>query len=242
MPKHRLFCPELAAGPNTLSAAESRHAVSTLRLRQGEPVELFDGVGGSGRGTIASGSSKKLVVDVANLASMVEPRTLRLTLAVAMPRTHRQGFLIEKCSELGVSAIWPMVTARAVVRPGVASIDKWKRRAVEACKQCGNNWLPHIEASMSFDDVLAQASMFDRVILADGRGEPCFDELLPAHGERANLLVLVGPEGGWSTSEREQANSTGAVSVGLGPFTLRTETAAVAVCCAAARRSLTPHG
>ncbi len=241
MPKHRLFCPGLVEGLNVLNEAESHHGIATLRLQQGHQAELFDGLGRVGIGTVVAASKKSLRLDVVDALISTAPPTLLLTLAVAMPRSHRQGYLIEKCTELGVSAIWPMSTDRAVAKPGDGSIDKWKRRAIEACKQSGNNWLPSIEPVLTFGEVLAKSTSFDLMLLADACTNQSIGDRLASLVNCTSLLVMIGPEGGWSDSEREQAVSAGVGGVALAAYTLRTETAAIAACCAVSLRNTAPH-
>ncbi len=138
-------------------------------------------------------------------------------------------YLIEKCTELGVAAIWPMITARTVAKPGQAAVEKWRRRAIEAAKQSGRRWLPDIASPQPFDQVLSQCSIFDRTAIAhaDDRSTPAH-EWLGTVTPGSKILVLVGPEGGWTDEERETATSAGLSLVKLTAATLRTETAAVA--------------
>lgn len=241
MPKHRLFCPGLVEGHNMLNEAESHHGVVTLRLQRGQQAELFDGAGQSGIGTVVSASKKSLGFEVAGTLMVTASPNVRLTLAVAMPRAHRQGYLVEKCTELGVSAIWPMVTERAVAKPSDGSIDKWKRRAVEACKQSGNNWLPTIEPVLTFTDVLAKIKSFGLALLADACANHILADRLANHINFTNVLVMIGPEGGWSDAECELAIGAGIESIAIAPFTLRTETAAIATCSAVASSNMAPR-
>ncbi len=240
MPERRLFCPEIAAGSVTLSPEESHHAISVLRVRPGDEIILFDGAGRLAIGVVER-ANRRLEATVGEITNHPPDLTRRLTLAVAMPKSTRQGFLIEKCTELGVAAIWPIITDRSVAHPSAGAIDKWKRRAIEAAKQSRRAWLPTIETPRSFRESLARATEFDAVGFATvdppAEGLATLVASIPHDG---SVLVYVGPEGGFSDAERESAVAVGAVPVNLGPTVLRTETAAIAVCAAVAMSCTTP--
>ena len=234
MPSHRLYCPDLALGSNVLSAAESRHAIGSRRVNPGEEVMLIDGAGREAVGLVAR-VGRRLEVEVTDIQEHPFDVRRKLTLAVAMPKTHRQGYLIEKCTELGVSAVWPIVADRSVTKPRPGAVERWSRRAVEATKQSCRRWVPRIAAPMTIAESIARIGEFDAAGLTDvdpsGKPLPSFFSALP---ESSSVIVLVGPEGGWTDAERDQAIEAGAVKVKLGPTVLRTETAAAAVCALAA--------
>lgn len=218
-----------------LSPEESHHAIASLRAKVGHEVALFDGAGGEGVGLIVRIERRCLFVDVTQVTHRPFELRHRITLAVAMIRTHRQGYLIEKCTELGVAAIWPIMAERNVSRPDAAAVEKWSRRAVEAAKQSNRSWVPAVAAPRAFLECLEQLGDFhaSSITHADSTLVP-FSAFLSAQADGASVLVWVGPEGGWSDSERDLVVQAGAVPTTLGPTVLRTETAAVAVCAAAA--------
>lgn len=231
MRHHRLYCPELKEGRVELSAEEAHHALTVLRLGEKDPVTLFDGRGGEAEGRIAEVSRRRLSVEVAQLVQRPFELPWRVTLAVALGRQHRQAYMIEKCTELGVAAIWPVLGERSVARPDRDAVAKWSRRAIEAAKQSGRAWVPTVESPMPFAAALERADEFDSVLLARAAsGAPPMLEIAGALPAGARVLVFVGPEGGWTEDECRQSGRLGVVSVTLGPTVLRTETAAVAVC------------
>lgn len=238
----RLFCPSLAVGTLSLPPEESHHAVSALRLTAGSEVVLFDGAGTEGAGTIKHVERGRVIVDVSRVTQHPFDAALRLTLVVAMGKAHRQGFLIEKCTELGVGAICPLLTTRSVTRPGTSAVNKWSRRAIEASKQSGRSWIPEILPPCTLAEVLSDGARFAWMGFADTVGTPRpLAELLSSVDAGSEIVVFVGPEGGFTEEERRRFLECGAVSVSLAPTVLRTETAAMAVCaavsmCCAARR------
>lgn len=218
-----------------LSPKESHHVIASLRAKVGHEVILFDGAGGEGIGLIARIERRQVFVDVTQVTHRPFELRHRITLAVAMTKTHRQGYLIEKCTELGVAAIWPIIADRSVSRPDAAAVERWSRRAIEAAKQSNRSWVPTIIAPRTFSECLKRLDDFhaSSITHADSALVP-FNTFLGAQIDGASLLVWVGPEGGWSDIERDLAVKAGAVPTTLSPMVLRTETAAVAVCAAAA--------
>jgi 16S rRNA (uracil1498-N3)-methyltransferase len=233
--QQRLFCPTLSPGSVLLSPEESHHAVGSRRARVGDKVVLFDGMGRESDGQITRIDRRQVCVEVKCVTERPFELLYRITLAVAMGRAHRHGYLIEKCTELGVSAIWPVIAERSVSKPDLASIDKWSRRAVEAAKQSGRAWVPQVAHPQLLGVALDRTGEFNAsgVTQTDQRLTP-FASFLAAQPAGSAVLVWVGPEGGWSDSERQHLELSGAVPVTLGPTVLRTETAAVAVIAAAA--------
>ena len=130
MQQPRLYCPDLCPGTLELPPEESRHLVSSLRASPGSEVVLFDGAGGEAAGVLQRVDRRRAQVVVGRVTRRPFELAHRLTLAVAMGRAHRQGYLVEKCTELGVAAIWPIVAARSVARPDKDAVARWSRRPV----------------------------------------------------------------------------------------------------------------
>ena len=213
-----------------LPAAEVHH----LRVRRAGaavPVGIRDGEGLVGDGLLrGEGAAVEVTVERAERL----PRPAPLRLAVGAGDRDRFGWLVEKATELGVTEIIPLETARTV---GVASrvrspqLERLRRRALEAVKQCGAAWAPVVHPPMPVAAFLARAPDGARW-LADAEGEPP-----PAGFGAGALTVLVGPEGGFSDTELGEARGAGFRPVGFGRQVLRFETAALAAAaCAAAAR------
>lgn len=243
MRRPRFFCPQIAPGSVVLPPDEAHHALTVLRGKAGREIALFDGAGTVADAVISEQSRRgdaahekgRLRVEVKSVYTRPFDLAYRITLAVAMIKPPRQAYLIEKCTELGAAAIWPVIGERSVARPSKAATDKWSRRAIEAAKQCHRAWVPEVAAPIGFAECLERLGEFDAsaVALAESATLP-FLNFLSSFARGASLVVLIGPEGGWSDTEQQQAVAAGAVPVTLGPTVLRTETAGVAVCAAAA--------
>jgi len=234
----RLFSRSISEGRQILSPEESHHAAAVLRLKSGDEVVLFDGAGTEGFGEFERPHRRVAEVSVSKVITRPFELPRKLTLAVSMPKAHRQGFLIEKCTELGLAAIWPMIAAHSVGRPRAAAIDKWARRAIEAAKQAGRAWVPEIAQPRGFREAIENIGRFDGAGIADlGDSDSDVPSFLRAAPARGSIIVFIGPEGGWTDEERARAVALGVRRISLAPTTLRTETAAVAVCAAVAMQS-----
>ena len=218
-----------------LAEDQSHHAIASLRARVGGEVILFDGSGVEATGRIERIEGGRIQLAVGRVTRHGFDLHIAVTLCVAMVRTHRQGYLIEKCTELGVAAIWPITTQRSVATPSDSAVAKWRRRAIEAAKQSQRRWVPAIEPPQAFASTLGRVSEFDACAVAqpDAAGDT-LGSFLSARPFGASVLVWVGPEGGWTEAEYDRAIRAGALPVSLAPTVLRTETAAVAVCAAVA--------
>jgi 16S rRNA (uracil1498-N3)-methyltransferase len=238
---YRLFCERLSVGEVLLSPEESHHALASLRAKPGAEVTLFDGAGAEGAGQISRVHRRQVCVNVTRLSTRPFELAHRITLAVAMAKAHRQGYLVEKCTELGVAAIWPIIALHSASKPRKAetTVQKWSRRAIEAAKQSGRAWVPKVAAVQTLADSVKRVSDFSASALTvvDSSQTP-LGGFIASQAEGSSVLVWVGPEGGWSDDERDLALGAGATPTTLGPTTLRTETAAVAVCAAASMCSV----
>jgi 16S rRNA (uracil1498-N3)-methyltransferase len=217
-----------------LSASAAGHVTRVLRLRAGEPLTLFNGLGGEYAGTIEQARGGAVTVAVGEARGVERESPLALTLAQGISRGERMDLVVQKATELGVFAIAPLLTERSVVRLTAQQADRklnhWRAIAVGACEQSGRNRLPQLSPPRAVTDYLrdlrdgATASAEARLILRpDAEGG-----VAALRGPLARITVLVGPEGGLTAEEEAAARAAGFKSVRLGPRVLRTETAALA--------------
>ena len=220
---HRFFHPTDTpeASDVSLSPEESHHALRVLRVRRGDPVELFDGKGHAWRGAVAETGKKEVRVELDEVRFVPRPEP-GVTLAQAW--LHRDKLLDELVSQatvLGVDCIVFFRAEHSEKKPRLN--DKWKRLAIEACKQCGRLWIPNFGVTESLADVLAHARD-GRVVMACM--EPPHQPLASLSADRP-VTYLVGPEGDFSAMELAIARGEGAISISLGDYTLRSEMAAL---------------
>jgi 16S rRNA (uracil1498-N3)-methyltransferase len=231
-----------------LPEAVVRH-VHVLRLQTGDTITLFNGKGGAYDAELTAIEKKYASAQLRGYNAEDLETPYRLTLAQGVAGGDKMDWLIEKAVELGVNRVMPLTTARSVVRlqgeRAVKRHEHWQALARAACEQCGRNRVPHIEAPTDLRhwlDLLAQttskSSETDAAPLKwmlSPRGARQFGSL-PANAPPSGVILLIGPEGGLSETEEDEARASGFVAVGLGPRILRTETAGIAMLAALAAR------
>lgn len=222
----------------TLSQEESHHALRVLRLGPGDAVTLLDGAGVEARGSILAADKRAVRVGVRERI-VHPPLPCAVTLFQALPKGRLMESIVEKATELGAARIVPLLTEHTISRPdddhAASKLEKWRTTALEAVKQCGNPWLPRIEAPVSFADFLRRKERFDLALVASLHSgarplRAVFEEFQSREKRRpATLAVWVGPEGDFTTSEIAALVDGGVQPVTLGRLVLRCDTAAVAM-------------
>jgi 16S rRNA (uracil1498-N3)-methyltransferase len=212
-----------------LEGDEFHHLCRVLRLKVDDEISLFDGAG--------RGFAAKIVGLTRDAAQVLlgpeEPAYLEsalpLTLLAALSKGEKLEWIVQKATELGVREIRPVYTERSDVRPvrgrGDGKTLRWRRVALEACKQSGRMRLPVIHDPQDLGEVMATGEGV-RGFMLDPEA-PAGGWHLVAADPGASLVAAVGPEGGWSPREREGFREAGFIPLSLGPRILRTETAAV---------------
>ena len=224
---------------------ESRHLSQVLRLRPGDEAIVFDGRGNQYlcRVELADRSSAKL--QILEPVARTNESPLNLTLVQALAKGDKFDLIVQKATELGVTAIVPLVTERSEVRlsPEQAErkVERWRRISLEAVKQCGRSTLVDIHLPLSVAEFLitARTGYTDEepsssrplarssILVFNEHGGASISDALASSPGSASMTVLVGPEGGWAERELAELASIGCVSVNLGPRILRMETAAI---------------
>ncbi|GAA5495474.1 ribosomal RNA small subunit methyltransferase E [Rubritalea halochordaticola] len=209
----------------TLEGDEAHHCVRVLRQKAGDEVIVFDGEGRSVQGVISSASKEAVVIEKQG-EEKLSPRGLQLSLCQSIPKGGNMELIVQKAVELGVSSIQPLVTENTVVKADEKKRQKWQRVALEACKQCGQDWLPEVAEIRKFTDWLAnsQRSSLSIVAALDPRSREMATVLNDASAT-GDVELLIGPEGDFSQPEYDAAISGGFEPVSLGNIVLRVETA-----------------
>jgi len=204
--------------------AEAHHLLHVLRLREGDEIVVFDGKGGEQLAVITACGRQNATARVREaLPSRESP--LEIGMAVAIPKGDKMSSIVRMLTELGVNRIIPLTTSRSTSKDVANTrerVTRWERVALEACKQFGRCFIPTIENPLDFDELLDLDLPADRFLVCPEGGK------LSDVSDDASCLALIGPEGGWSSSEIEKATSLGFHRLSLGPRTLRVETAAAA--------------
>ena len=210
-----------------LEPGPGQHVARVLRMKPGDPLVLFDGSGGEFSATLQALEKKRVTVVLGERRGREAESPLWIHLGIAVSRGERMDWVMQKATELGASAITPLLTERTEVRLAGERSDKklrhWRQVTISACEQCGRNRLPLLNQPQPVGEWLQDTQADYRLVLHHrAPSSP-----LPA-GAPASLALLVGPEGGLSAVEIDRAEAAGYKSLALGPRVLRTETAPLA--------------
>lgn len=208
-----------------LEGDEAKHLAQVLRIQPDDWITVFDGLGNYAEAKILSVSKQRidLMLELAESKEMPLPE---ITLAQAIPKGKNMDWIVQKAVELGVSRIQPLITRHTIVSPGGEKAEKWRRTALEACKQCAQFTVPAIANPLSFDEWIAAEDPSQLKIIASLAENPQnFRETLAAHPELESVTLLIGPEGDFSPGETNSAFAAGFIPVTLGDLVLRVETA-----------------
>jgi 16S rRNA (uracil1498-N3)-methyltransferase len=210
-----------------LDEGPARHVAGALRLKVGAELTLFNGQGGEFAAHIIAVARRSVRVSLGNFSPIERESPLVVTLGLGISRGERMDYALQKCTELGVARVVPLVTERTEVRiKGERENRKrrhWQQVVISACEQCGRNRVPEVAATTPLNDWLNAAQSDLRLVLHHrtdgGLGQ------LPA---ATTVDLLVGPEGGLAIAEIDAARAAGFKAMALGPRVMRTETAPVA--------------
>ncbi len=209
-----------------LTGDEARHASQVLRLKSGDTVTVFDGIGRRASAEIRRISRDQVPLELGEILQSRPPRPA-ITLAQAIPKGKNMDLIVQKSVELGIAAIQPLVTRFTVVQPGDGKSEKWRRNALEACKQCGQDTLPEIAEPLAFDRWIEKQGESPglKIIASLTPGAVSLRKILKNHPLPNRVTLLVGPEGDFSPTETSAALEAGFIPISLGNIILRVETA-----------------
>jgi 16S rRNA (uracil1498-N3)-methyltransferase len=232
---HRFYIPPETWNLDALALDESEthHAIDVLRMNPGDKAVVFNGKGAEATVEIAAIIRKSVTLRKL-LNSKSAPIGCEITLGQAVPKGKNMDLIVQKAVELGAAAICPLISERTVIQVEEDSAarkqQKWQAVAIEAAKQCGQNWLPKVALPRSPKEFFSQPVRYDLMLIASLQPDAMhLKKLLAEIGGKSpkSVLILVGPEGDFTPAEIGLAKSHGCRPVTLGPIVLRTETAAI---------------
>jgi 16S rRNA (uracil1498-N3)-methyltransferase len=226
---HRFFVPraDIRDGLVRFSPEQAHQIVRVLRLRPGDPVQVFDGTGCELRAELVATAATETSGRVTGSTRRPSAK-VRLSLAQVVPRGAHMDLIVAKATELGVTRLVLLEGAHSV-RRGAERLARWRRIAVEAAEQCGRVEVPELASLGDLDAFLAGHPSAEPLILChDGVDATPLSALCAGLVEVAALSLLVGSEGGFDPDEVARCRAAGARPAWLGPRLLRAETAALA--------------
>ena len=225
-----------------LSSSESAHLSKSRRLKPGDQVHLINGKGlmamaevvakGVAKGVLAN--NKQVQIQCSDFVIAERPLA-QISVATAIPKGDRAKVMVDMLTQLGVDRIFPMRCDYSETRFNEKNREKWQRVAIEACKQSQNPWLPQIESEWDFKSLISDLDKLSKDRNKNNGALPqvIYTDISGADANKleeldSELIVMIGPEGGFSNSELAALKSINALSVCLGQHILRTELAAIA--------------
>jgi 16S rRNA (uracil1498-N3)-methyltransferase len=235
---HRFYIAPEYWNPDALRLrdAEAHHARDVLRMKRGDRAVVFNG-----RGREITSEIVDLAKDEVRLRKLHESETAplrcRITLGQAIPKGKNMDLIVQKAVEIGASEIAPLISERTIVdldkNEAEQKRQKWQHVAIEAAKQCGQNWLPVVPVPQKVKSFFAHPGNFDLRLIGSLQPDAIqlkriLSDYIEQHRDRPkSVLMMVGPEGDFTPAELALAKTHGCLAITLGPIILRVETAAI---------------
>jgi 16S rRNA (uracil1498-N3)-methyltransferase len=214
---------------------DARHIRTVLRMKPGDTLVVFDGVGNDYEAEIKTVSPDEARVSPVKRIHTVMESPVKITIAQAMLKGKKMDVLARQITELGITRWAPFFSERSIPVPARAKVparlERWRTIIIESMKQCQRSWLTELGDIVSFDEVLEMGRTDDvKLIFWEEETRTLPDILGPVPDSCERVFVIIGPEGGFSEVEIKKAVSLGYQSVSLGQRILKAETAALSVC------------
>jgi len=236
MSANRFFVPPSSFEGNLvrLSPEQAHQVCHVLRLKPGDGVIVLDDSGMEYEVTLTAACLPETVGRVTGKRPSQGEPTAQVVLVQSLLAREKFEWVLQKATEVGVKRFIPVLTERSIVRAKLIEerkLDRWRRILIEATEQSHRGRIPKLDQAVTFDEALPLLAGFDRsIIAAPSEGGISLRQALGSTPNKArSVVILVGPEGGFTDEEVARACENGAVPIGLGPRILRTETAAVVV-------------
>lgn len=228
MARRRFFVERIDRGMAELRGDDARHLTRVLRVEAGQQFEISDN-SAAWLAEIAEARDERVVFRTIDALAEPEP-PVRITLVAALFKFDRFEWMVEKATELGVARIQPVEAARTekgLLEAAAKRIERWRKIAREASQQSRRLRMPEIGAALPLPRAFETAAG-RRYFLDEAGAPPLLAALDRSRAVPTEVTLAIGPEGGWTETERQLASQSGWVPAGLGAGILRAETAAVA--------------
>jgi len=224
----RLYEPSIRQSPILLNERNRHHVVNVMRCQPEDRCFLFDGMGYEVEAKISYITKKEVALTLLNEVHHPNESSLNIHLYQALCKGEKMDWIIQKSIELGVKNITPIITERCDVKLSSERMEKkiahWKNVAISATEQSGRSILAELHPPLLFQEAINQKIEGLRLLLSPHTTKKLSDITI-----QKTLLIFIGPEGGWTTSELNHATHQNVLSLSLGSRILRTETASLAI-------------
>jgi 16S rRNA (uracil1498-N3)-methyltransferase len=231
MTRRRFIADEVSGDRAVLVGEHADHLVRVLRARVGQEFDIATGEAVRlGRITFVNAKDKRVEFELGEEVSRAGMVEAEITLLLAVFKFDRMEWAIEKCTELGVSRIVPVISRRTDSHLAAASakrVERWQRIARQAAEQSRRSAPPEITEPLKVAEVLSFPGA-SRIVLAESEERNMLRDVVKLGAANHSVVLAVGPEGGWTEGELQSFQQAGWTSASLGNTVLRTETAAMA--------------
>jgi 16S rRNA (uracil1498-N3)-methyltransferase len=227
MTRRRWIADEVSANRAALIGEHAEHLVRVLRAQVGQDFDIATGEAVR-RGRIVSVNPRRVEFDLAEELPVTD--AVQVTLLLGIFKFDRMEWAIEKCTELGVAQIIPMIARRTDAHLAAASkkrVERWQRIALQATEQSRRTAPPEISTPLKFADALSLPAAV-KIVLSESENQTHLCDTVGPDAGNGKIILAVGPEGGWSDDELQSFHQAGWISASLGNTILRAETAAIA--------------
>jgi 16S rRNA (uracil1498-N3)-methyltransferase len=218
-----------------VTGSDAKHIKTVLRLNTGDPIGLYDGKGTEYEAKIEAISRQGIALSILRSYPSASESPVQITVAQALLKDRKMDSLLRQLTELGVLGWMPFIASRSVPRPDQRRTSarriRWQTITREALKQCRRGRAVKIHPVQSLEEVLTLPEAFDlKIIFHEGSVQSLKAAAYPEGGPFRTILLILGPEGGFTDDEIDRARAEGFVIAGLGPRILKAETATIAAC------------
>jgi len=217
-----------------INGSDVRHIKNVLRLEPGDPIRLFDGEGFEYEAVIQRFVAGRVELEIIQKFPGTKESPVQIEVAQALLKDKKMDRLLRHLCELGLTQWIPYSSARSIPKPGekrmLARVERWNKIIKESSKQCRRARLPEINKALAFEEVLDYGHSCDLMVLFYENASASLNSNIERAGplQPRKILMIMGPEGGFSDQEITMARAAGCWVAGLGPRILRAETATIA--------------
>jgi 16S rRNA (uracil1498-N3)-methyltransferase len=218
-----------------ISGQDAQHIKKVMRLHKGDHIVLLDGTGLKYTAEIIRFSNNRVYVSIVEKYLCKTESPLQIMVGQGYLKDKKMDLLVRHLTEIGITQWTPVITERSIPQPDkkrmFSRIQRWKVIANEAVKQSKRSIPPEIGAPLSFQEAVQQNNQADlKIIFYENETIPIKKSLVPVGQNPSKIMIMLGPEGGFSQKEIDMAKAEGFITAALGPRILKAETASISAC------------